>query len=436
MGRPRKENPETSAQPASGQNTGVEGARHAAADDSPAPPSAEPVLNEPVLNQQGAPVDEPASSQPEASQPEDAGSPEAGGSSEDSAPSEDSGYDETSGIVYEVQPRGLEIFGLKGAEHEDPPGPGTAGTAAAPAASGTPDEPPTVEQPAATTATVTSQAIQGERESRDNPFGKILGWLSGVMPGDGGPPLTRFRNLPLDQKMRIWQIRAILVVAVGLVFTLISGSWQIGLTLAIIAGIADTIYRARTVEAHAWAQPGTVDRATMRAQRRTIRQLAAMERAGYLSLHKRPIPDSEEVIDHLVVGPTGVYAIDSEKWNRDLPIRQSNGKKLWVGPENKNKRLDHACWEAGQASERLSAKLGTEITVQPALAIYGPKISWVVLDVRGVDVFAGPELKKYLRRRARRKGLPRLTNEEIKKIFEAAGGVLPLEWQKTSTPVG
>lgn len=350
--------------------------------------------------------------------------------------SADSGYDETAGIVYEVQPRGLEIFGLKGEGESE-------GGNQADSGEGEPTaDPPTVVQPTAVQpalgeeAAATPGPASGGRATQDDPIAKLLKRL-GIVAAPGGerPPLTRFRNLPMDQKMDIWRIRAMIVVAVGVVFSFIAG-WQIGISLAIIAGIGDTVYRARTVEARAWAQPGTVDRATMRAQRATIRQLAAMERAGYLSLNRRPIPDSEEVIDHLVVGPTGVYAIDSEKWDRGLPIRQSNGKKLWLGPENKNDRLDHACWEAGQASERLSAKLGTEITVQPALAIYGPKISWVVLDVRGVDVFSGSELKKYLRRRARRKGLPHLSNDEIRKIYEAAGGVLPLEWRNTSTPVG
>jgi hypothetical protein len=235
--------------------------------------------------------------------------------------------------------------------------------------------------------------------------------------------------------MRIWRMRALIVVIVGVVFTIIA-SWEVGITLAIIAGIADTIYRSRTVEAGHVPQAGTVDRATVQAQKRTIKQLARMERAGYRALHRRPIPDSAEVIDHLVIGPTGVYAIDSEKWDKQLPIRTRNGKQLWLGPESKKDRLEHARWEAGQASERLSAKLGMEITVQPALAIYGPKISWDIAHIRGVDVFSGDRLQKYLRGRARRKSVPHLTNEQIRKTYEAAADVLPLEWQKAVTPVG
>lgn len=279
------------------------------------------------------------------------------------------------------------------------------------------------------------QPVYGERESNGGPF---RGWLRGdgdAAAGDGGQPRrARVRDLPLDARLRIWRLRALIVVLVGVVFSIVV-DWELGITLAILAGIIDTAYRSRTVE-QAVPKPGIVDRAQWRAQRRTQRQLARMRRGGYVALHRRPIPDSIEVIDHLVVGPTGVYAIDSEKWDKELPIRFYRGNQLWLGPESKKERLQHAHWEAGQAGERLSAKLGMEVTVQPALAIYGPKIPWDVAHIRGVDVFSGNRLKTYLRRHARKKGRPRLTDEQIRRIYAAAGEVLPVAWQRAKTPVG
>lgn len=396
------------------------------------------------------------------------------------------GYDETAGITYEVQPRGFEIPGFRTAgdetaepqaaspketaSHESGPAdqrdpePGIPESHSPDPESPGPESPePEASAPSAVSPEVVAEVeAEAERpiweqttaappqpDGRPGQDADRPGWglLDVLFPGkkntdaapaagDGGPPpLTRVRDLPLDQKLRLWRMRALIVVIVGVVFAIIV-NWEVGLTLAIVAGIVDTIYRSRTVEAHAWAQPGTVDRATWRAQKRTIKQLATMHRAGYLALHRRPIPDSVEVIDHLVVGPTGVYAIDSEKWDKELPIRQSNGKQLWLGPESKKDRLDHARWEAEQASKRLSDQLGMEVEVQPALAIYGPKISWVVLAVRGVDVFSGDELKKYIRRRARRKTVPHLSPDDIRKIYAAAADVLPVEWQKSATPVG
>jgi len=211
---------------------------------------------------------------------------------------------------------------------------------------------------------------------------------------------------------------------------ILTRNWAIALTLAILAGVVDTVYRSRNAAMYRNGAtfPG--------ARRATSRQLRKMRREGYLSLDARPIPDSREYIDHLVVGPTGVYAIDSEKWNPKLPIRTWNGKKLYHGPESQKGRLEHAVWEATQASEILSGALGTEVKVQPALAIYGPKIPWDITTIRNVDVFTGSALRKYLKRRSRMKeGVVRLTREEVRTIYDTAARMLP-DVAQTYTPVG
>jgi hypothetical protein len=162
-----------------------------------------------------------------------------------------------------------------------------------------------------------------------------------------------------------------------------------------------------------------------------------MRRAGYLALNARPIPNSREVIDHLVVGPTGVYAIDSERWHKRVPIRTYNGKQLWHGPENKKARLEHANWEAQQASERLSTAVGFDVPVRAAMAIYGPKIPWDIATIKDVDVFTGTALGKYLKRRGRMRDLPRLSKEQVQAIYDAASSVLPdVGPARTFTPVG
>lgn len=259
-------------------------------------------------------------------------------------------------------------------------------------------------------------------------FGTGYGGNKTITAFSGQP--RRVRELALDQRVRIWRLRALIMVVVGVVFSIVA-SWPVGLTLAVLAGIVDTVYRSRSMaRVSAGSSPD-------RAQRHTRRQLARMRRVGYMTLHARPIPNSPEVIDHLVVGPTGVYAIDSEKWHKDLPIRTRNGKQLWHGPESKKPRLEHARWEAKQASDRLSSALGTEVVVRPAMAVYGPKVPWDIATIRDVDVFSGPRLRKYLQRRARMKDLPRLTNEEVQKIYDAAGAVLPgVAPARTVTPVG
>jgi hypothetical protein len=231
--------------------------------------------------------------------------------------------------------------------------------------------------------------------------------------GEGRGSLS---HLAANPRMRVWRWRLVVAALVMVGFSLWV-SWKLGLTLAVVVIIADTIYRSRR------GYPGVI-RMTA-AQRRTRRQLGKLARAGYRAMHARPIPESEEQIDHLVVGPTGVFAIDSEDWDKKLVVRTKKGTQLWHGPFSKKDRLQHAQWEAQRAAEMLSGEIGKPVSVRPVMAVYGPRIPWDVATIRDVDVFSGPRLGKYLRRRARQADVRPLTDSEIEKIYEAANKAFP-----------
>ena len=149
-----------------------------------------------------------------------------------------------------------------------------------------------------------------------------------------------------------------------------------------------------------------------------------------MAIHARAIPGSDSVIDHLVIGPGGVYALDSERWDRRLPVRtvasgSAAGAVLYHGPFSQKDRLAHARWEAAQAARLLSEDLGQEITVRPAMVIYGPTVPWGVANLRGVDVFAGRKIGKYFRGRKRASRPTHSSWEEAGTIFAAAERVLP-----------
>ncbi|GAA0387838.1 hypothetical protein GCM10009530_43650 [Microbispora corallina] len=222
------------------------------------------------------------------------------------------------------------------------------------------------------------------------------------------------RTLLRDPRYRHLRRRMLVAVVAAVVFGVLLGSWRLGLTVGVLAFIADAIYRARTVSSvPAWRRASA-------AERRTEGQLRKLERSGYRTLHARAIPGSEAQIDHLVVGPTGVYAVDSEKWDKRLPVRVQSHRKLFHGPFNQKPRLDEARWEAAQASDLISKALGREITVVPSLAIYGPAIPWRILNIRDVDVFSGGLVRRWITKRERS-----LTTAEIESIHRAAERVLP-----------
>ena len=224
-------------------------------------------------------------------------------------------------------------------------------------------------------------------------------------------------GMALGRRHRWWLWRAGSAVAVGGLAGALIG-WPAGLIGAGLVLGAGALFSYRVSPAFSPAARASS------ARRRTKRRLARLGSAGYLSLHGRAIPGTDQVIDHLVVGPAGIYAVDSEVWDRRLPVRATRGGKLFHGPRDQAARLEHARWEAEAAGRLIGAALGQPITARPAMVIYGPAVPWIVVRISGVDVFCGRRLRKYLRREAySRSGY--LDERQIEAICEIAAQVLP-----------
>jgi hypothetical protein len=231
-------------------------------------------------------------------------------------------------------------------------------------------------------------------------------------------------GLAADPRLPYWIRRAVISVVVFLPVMFWQG-WRLGVTFAAIVAIIDTIYQSKTMS----LIPAAVRVSS--AQRRTRRRLFLVRVSGYLAVHARGIPGTDSVIDHLVIGPGGVFALDSERWDRRLPVRtvasdSAAGPVLYHGPFSQKERLSHARWEAAQASRLLTNELGRQITVRPAMVIYGPMVPWAVATLRGVDVFAGRSVGRYFRSRKRSRAVGPLSWEEAGELYAAAQRALPL----------
>ena len=235
--------------------------------------------------------------------------------------------------------------------------------------------------------------------------------------GDHMPVRFLFPRLTAGQRQRWWLWRAGPALAVGGLTAILVG-WPVALIAVGLILSAGALFSHRISPAFSPAARASS------ARRRTRRRLARLGAAGYLTLHDRAIPGTDQVIDHLVVGPAGIYAVDSEIWDRRLPVRATRGGKLFHGPRDQAARLDHARLEAGQAAQLIGAALGQPITARPAMVIYGPTVPWIVVRISGVDVFCGRRLRKYLRREAAgRSGY--LDERQIVAIHDIAAQVLP-----------
>jgi hypothetical protein len=247
--------------------------------------------------------------------------------------------------------------------------------------------------------------------------------LPSFQPRVSGSSHAIMTQVKADPRLPGW-IRRGVISALVLLLAWIWLGWRVGLSLAALVAIIDTIYNSRTMA------PIPADVMVNSAQRRTRRRLFAARLSGHLAVHSRSIPGTDSVIDHLVVGPGGVYALDSERWDRRLPIRtvasgSAAGAVLYHGPFSQKDRLAHARWEAAQATRLLSAELGRKVEVRPAMVIYGPTVPWAVANLRGVDVLSGRSVVRYFRSRKRSADGRTLSWEEAGEVFAAAQRALP-----------
>jgi hypothetical protein len=128
-------------------------------------------------------------------------------------------------------------------------------------------------------------------------------------------------------------------------------------------------------------------------ERRTARLLAPLERHGYQVFHDLAVPGSTANVDHLVVGPTGVYVIDSKRYRGHL---RYTGGHLWQGGRTLDRTLETLWWEATQVAETLG--FGPDLHVYPVLCVHVARLSWRrELLVDGIPVLGAAALRPALR---------------------------------------
>ncbi len=240
-------------------------------------------------------------------------------------------------------------------------------------------------------------------------------------PLPGAPLISRRPQvnprLRSDPRLRVWIVRVIVMLVLFAGFT-IWRDWRYGVTAAIIYAVADLVYRSKTT-----APVPPAARVTS-AQRYTRRRLKVLQPAGYLALHARKIPGTSHVIDHVVVGPAGVFTLDSQRLDRRLPLRAIGGM-LYHGRTSMEGRVDHAKDESRQAGKLIADELGKRVRVKPVMVMYGPSTSWVIMAVKGVDVFDGSRIGTYFRRQTKLTAQYKLTSGQIAMVYAAAARALP-----------
>ncbi|MDF5751387.1 nuclease-related domain-containing protein [Spongiactinospora sp. TRM90649] len=237
----------------------------------------------------------------------------------------------------------------------------------------------------------------------------------------GASAHARYRTELAAGRPRRLALRAVMTAAAGVAGWLLVG-WQAGLALAVIAAVADTVYRWRRHEAVRTWRRGAL------GERRTARRLRRLERAGYLVLHDRALPYGRANVDHLAIGPTGVFVIDSKVWHRDRRITR-RGRYVNVGRRWGSDEVRSAAYEATSVAKALSKRLATPIEVTPVLAVHGPYVPLRGLTVDGVKMLRATVVPSWIMRRK-----TRITPDLITRLQSAAEDLFPIYTEQPSSP--
>lgn len=161
------------------------------------------------------------------------------------------------------------------------------------------------------------------------------------------------------------------LAALVLVVAVLTLSGGVSGTAAALLGVVATVPPLRRGWA-VWAVPEEVDRWRRGAvgERATAVTLRGVEALGWPVLHDRTIPGSAANIDHLVVGPGGVFVLDSKHWTGQLHF---DGGQLWRARLPLGGVSATADWESQQVVAALAPLLpeGWVVPVRTVVVVHG-----------------------------------------------------------------
>jgi Nuclease-related domain len=183
-----------------------------------------------------------------------------------------------------------------------------------------------------------------------------------------------------------WRVAATLGIAVGggILARLVVP--RLGLVVGVLAALAAGwgLRFRPSPDAVAWRRGAA-------GEQRTARLLGPLERQGWVVLHDLAIPGSRANLDHLVIGPGGVFVVDSKHYRGRLQLDPSG--RLWHGRYPLTAVLRAVEFEADRAAQVLA----DPHVVVPIVAVHGAQVPWGKVVTQGVPVVSAQRLPSMLR---------------------------------------
>jgi hypothetical protein len=212
--------------------------------------------------------------------------------------------------------------------------------------------------------------------------------VTGSLGSPGHSALAAYRRRRAEE-LTVWARslawRAPLVAAAGLAGQVLAA--QAGLPHAGLAGLVAAALVGWRLRFRPSEQARTWQRGAQ-GERHTARLLDRLTGDGYVVFHDLAVPDSDANVDHLVIGPSGVFVIDSKQWTGS--VQQGADGLVWHNHYRLDRTLETVRWEA----ETVGRLLGTRAA--PLLCVHGAHVQGGGLHAQGVAIVPAHLLRSAL----------------------------------------
>lgn len=154
---------------------------------------------------------------------------------------------------------------------------------------------------------------------------------------------------------------------------------------AVAGGLCLFVVTRLPAEARYWSKGAL-------GEKKTAEYLLPLLARGFVVLHDRQVPGSKANIDHIAIGPPGIYIIETKYISGTIEVLSDN---LFVSDHDRGAYVQQVYREAIAAQVALSEMLNPmRLTVTPILCIHGARMPLLDHAVKGVHLVSGRQLRE------------------------------------------
>jgi len=180
---------------------------------------------------------------------------------------------------------------------------------------------------------------------------------------------------------------AIAVVVMGTVFFAVApANALIASILATATGLLCLFVVTRLpAEARYWSKGA-------KGERKTAAYLEPLLKRGFVVLHDRQLPGTRANLDHIAIGPPGIFVIETKYISGTIEVLND---RLFVSDRDRATYVEQLYREAIGTQVALGDLLNSlRLTVTPVLCIHGARTPLFDRTVAGVRLVSGRDLRK------------------------------------------